>query len=511
MSTKRIFICILLCCMRSFFVQATVFYVTPSGAGSMNGSSWTNAAPAANLQSMINAAIASDAVWVACGTYLPTTGTNRAVSFSMKTGVAVYGGFQGIEITLGDRDLSCGPCSVLSGEIGAPGISDNSYKVVSNQLLDSTAVIDGFVIRDANDNRSPTNNGNGLGGGMYNHGFNPGGYCHPTVRNCVFINNRASWGAGAFNNGYTGGNAEPTYINCVFYQNHAYVEAGGMDSYGVGGNASPKVINTIFYGNTSATNVGAMYAWGGNSGGNCHPLLINCVFANNSAQNGYCGAFIADNLDENGSTSSGSCTVTLRNCIVWNNAATGVGPQFYVKGNGAQIIATYSDIDMTGQNTPHIISGAGTGNLNTNPLFINLANAIGADNCWMSADDGLRLQNNSPCIDAGNNSGIYATDLAGDPRLSGSFVDMGAYEFQASTGFISYQSNEEKIFPNPARDHFILKTKEKSGSLSIYDSKGQEVYRGRFDQANPRIDISLLPSGMYLLVTESVRAKFVKD
>jgi len=238
-------------------------------------------------------------------------------------------------------------------------------------------------------------------------------------------------GGGAFNNAYNNCETNPTYINCIFYQNHAYEEAGAFDTYAVGGTARPVLKNCLFYENTSDSNVGAMYAWGGN-GGSCHPELTNCVFVNNDATNGYGGAFIADNQDESGGTASGSCSVTLQNCILWNNTATGIGQSFYVRGNAdAEVIATYSNIDMNDQVSPHVISGSGVGNIDIMPLFQNIMDGDGVDECWFSDDDGLQLQEMSPCVDSGDNNDVSSTDILGNNRVGGPTVDMGSYESQA--------------------------------------------------------------------------------
>lgn len=496
---------------------AATWFVTPSGNGSMDGSSWNNAAPGTDFQAIIDNAMPNDEVWVACGTYLPTTTLDRNISFHQRNGVAIYGGFQGNEIALSERNINCGPCSILSGEIGNPGEADNSYTVMYNADLDSTAILDGFTIRDGNDDRSPTSAGNGLGGGLYNHGFNPLGFCHPTIRNCIFTNNRASWGAGAFNNAYNGGDTRPTYANCIFHHNHAYIEAGGMDTYAVGGNGAPTVINSIFYENTSATNVGAMYAWGGNAGGSCTPTLINCVFANNSAQNGYGGAFIADALDESGGTSSGFCRVTLHNCIVWQNSATGTSPQFYVRGSNAEVVATYSDISLTGQSGDHVLTGSSTGNIDVVPMFMDIMDGDGPDDCWFTEDDGLRLDSSSTCIDAGDSTMAYSSDLAGADRVVGGNVDMGAYEWMPSTmTAISQPELTFQLFPNPASERVHLAgLRGREEQVEVVNSLGQVVLRAidmeQLGRGHLRFSLETLKSGLYIVRVGGMSKKLLVE
>ena len=434
----------------SNITHATTRYVTPSGAGSMNGSNWANAYAGTSLQTAINSSSDGDEVWVATGTYFTTMGMDRSISFSMKNGVAIYGSFIGTENSLTDRALTNGLTSTLSAEIGSAGILDNSYHTIHNTSgLSATAIIDGFIIRDANDSRAATTT-EGLGGGIFNDGSN-GGNCSPTIRNCVISNNQAVFGAGIFNSGYYG-TSNPTILNCVIANNFATTGGGGIDNFGLVGNASPSIINCIIYNNTATQRAGGMYNWGGN-GGNATPSVLNTIFVNNSATDG--GAVVCDNLDANGFSISGTSNPNFKNCIFWGNTASGTSPQFYILGS-ATFVATYTDINLSGQSSPHTVSGAGTGNINSDPLFNNISVGNGTDGKWMTVDDGLQLQNLSPCVNIGDNTGTYSTDILLKSRIMTTTVDMGAYELDPTA--LPVQMLNFYVKTNDDKNHLLWAT-----------------------------------------------------
>jgi hypothetical protein len=422
-----------LCILSLFFVSfsqsghSAIRYVTVAGGLAMDGSNWANAYPGNSLQVAIDASAPGDEVWVAAGTYKTTAGIDRSISFVMKNGVTIYGSFAGTETTLSQRILTNGLTTILSGEIGVAGIGDNSYHTISNTGLNNTAVIDGFIIRDANDNRTPTVT-DGLGGGIYNNGSGAGNSCNPTIRNCVITNNQAVFGAGIFNSGYNGGVSTPLISNCVIANNIATTGGGGIDNFGVLGNASPVITNCVIYNNTAVERAGGMYCWGGTNG-NANPIVLNTVFANNSAIDG--GAVVSDRLNASGIGSSGNSNPNFRNCIFRGNTASGTGPQFFILG-GATFTATYTAIDLVGQTSPHTVSGAGTGNTTVDPSFINIGLGAGPDGNWITADDGLQLSGvSSACYNSGNNTGVPAIDILSNNRIALGTADMGPYELNS--------------------------------------------------------------------------------
>ncbi len=410
----------------------TIHYITPNGAGLMNGNSWDNALPGISLQLTIDAALAGDSIWVSCGSYRPTTSNDRSLAFHMRNNVSIFGSFNANEALVSEREFTCGPCSILNGNIGNVNVAtDNSYTIIVNIGLDHSAILDGFEISGGYDNRSINSIEAGLGGGIYNGGSGAGGEggnCSPTFRNCTIINNYAGYGAGMFNNGHHNGNSEPNLSNCIFANNRASVGGGGMDSYGWdNGNVAPSLTNCLFYGNISDDRAGAMYCWGGR-GGNCNPTIVNSAFINNTSPN-IAGGIIVDNSDDLDGLPpfNGNAVIDISNSILWGNTS-GSGPQFFILGTG-NFNAVYSNIDTVGQTLAHPISGPGTGNIFINPQFQNINNAIGNDGCWMTLDDGLKLQIISECINAGNTSLGVSPELSFNSRISGAAIDIGPYEF----------------------------------------------------------------------------------
>ena len=252
----------------------TRLYVNAAATGTADGLTWATAFT--DLQQALTYADVSNLteIWVAGGTYKPTPGTDRTVSFAMLPNVAIYGGFAGTEQNLTDRVLTYPGSTTLSGDIGTAGDNtDNSYHVVNNPSgLTTTAILDGFVITGGNaDGGFPDDSG----AGMYNSSSSP------TIRNCMFRSNTAGGTGGAMFNDNQQGASSPVCINCSFQDNHA-TNGGAVFNKTFGGNNSPTFVNCSFQGN-SAGSGGAIYITGNSGTTNCK--LINCVLFNNGGAN----------------------------------------------------------------------------------------------------------------------------------------------------------------------------------------------------------------------------------
>ena len=184
-------------------------YVDKDATGLDDGTSWTDAF--VDLQDALAIAVFGDEIWVARGTYKPTSGTDRFATFRLVDGVKMYGGFAGTESQLSERDESFR--SRLSGDIGSATLLDNCYTVVNGDSVSELTVLDGFVVKFGYHGvLSPVEDGAGI------HIENGS----PTIRNCAFrLNTARSRGGGAYIR-----NSSSTFTKVSFCQNSANIGGG---------------------------------------------------------------------------------------------------------------------------------------------------------------------------------------------------------------------------------------------------------------------------------------------
>jgi hypothetical protein len=429
MQTRLTAVAALLALAASAPSVAAIRYVDAGLAtGANNGTSWLDAYQGVGgLAAALTASVAGDEIWVKAGTYKPTTGTSRTVFFTMKTGVAVYGGFAGNETALEQRDWRTN-VTVLSGDLlsndsGASNLTDNSYHVLVGTGATATAIVDGFTVKGGNANGATASNYDKGGGILI---VSSGA---PTIRNCVFQGNRCTFGGGA---GYIFG-AQATFSDCQFIDNVGGSYGGAFDT----NNVTSTFRRCVFKGN-SAARAGAFETYGGGN-----TTFENCLFTANRATGSGGGAAIwigvsssivraysctfaanvATSVAGGVNTTSGG-TLNAYNCIFWSNTGPGgTTAANQVNAGGGTNLVQYS-----------IVQGGftGTGNANADPLFMDA-----------SAGD-YSLQGSGPAVDSGSNSlfptGGMTIDLAGGARYwdmpgvadtgvgSAPIIDRGCYE-----------------------------------------------------------------------------------
>lgn len=475
-----------------------IIFVTPTGSGLRNGTSWANAMEL--QEAMDTAATFTDRtpyIYVKKGTYTGNqSGTN---SFEIKPNVRAYGGFNGNEpadYDLNDRTQANINQTILFGS--------NSRRVLyqSADFTETTAsVFDGFTIRGGTVNTA------GEGGGAYIRK-----YC--TLQNCTFTANNAAIsgsesninrrGIAVYNNG-------GTIDNCQIYSNTITLSGTGSSYYvyGVGVyNNNGTICNSDIYNNTVnySGNIGSGWnVYGGgiydNGSGNIHHNQITrnsavngggiylnnrakveyCIISNNTTRGNGGGIFlyntpssvfshclISNNnaggtgggvYDSYAKTTFTHCDIvrnsavtnagglytnsgtTLKNSIVWGNKVGANHNQMASNSNyftcmNSAVQGGYSGaIALEAEN-----SGTGVGY----PMFANPTAEAGAD--ANNAIGDWTLLNGSVCANMGNNDFVTTeTDLGGNARIQQGRVDIGAYESPYSIAYALHPQAESNI------------------------------------------------------------------
>jgi hypothetical protein len=325
------------------------------------------------------------------------------------------------------------------------------------------------------------NNSTFWGGGVYtgNDSSNPTIISHNTISN-----NTCS------NDAYAGG------IFC--YVSHATVTYNMVTNNSCSSGAGIKILvgNPVISNNLIANNTASGST--GIGGGICcasnNVALTNNTIVNNSASNG------------GGIYFSGNTSPSINNCILYGNTASIDGAQVYLQDQTCQPNFYYCDIQgdlpAFGLNG-NVYTGTYNNTINSNPFFISPSGGSGSGFNGLAAD--WSLSSISPCVNTGNPAGPYpSTDLAGNTRIYGTVIDMGAYELQSPSG-ISYNtiSNPVHLYPNPANEQCIIETSTTEiQTIELFDSDGRRVFSKSLT-GNAIINLAMLDEGIYTLTVKT--------
>lgn len=420
--------------------QSKIYYVSSRATDTGDGSSWANAT---TLTKALDKAVAGDQIWVQG--FKTLTGDNLYVApkegFAVKSGVQLYGGFAGTESRLSQRVTLGKPYqlkyrSVLSGDIqkndtvGSVDLifpangtrSDNATHVLSVNLDPTQAsgnnntyptVINGFSI--GNGQAAGTGDA-GKGGGIYVYGDNNKGGVF-RIERCFLISNYATQGGAVYVDASVKSvNGETSLINQSVVFNNAAGDRAAVENQAGGiylaGEAT--VVNTSIFNNG---NGGVRLSSGSK--------VVNATIARNT------GAGVD-------MTAGGSGDAHVYNSIIWGNT------QLYLQNDPGFRNSAYHEVVSSDPATPDENGNIYVAKENRGdkfgPMFDapSVKTSYDRDFNWRESAYPLWSWNvleGSVMIDKGNNDyydqNVYGSeDMAGNPRISGDRISVGAYEYQ---------------------------------------------------------------------------------
>ncbi|MFY0673188.1 MAG: hypothetical protein JXQ87_07275 [Bacteroidia bacterium] len=308
---RKLILVTIILIVNSSFLWASTIFVDKDASGNNDGTSWSDAF--VHLQDALAVASSGDDIWIADGNYYPDLGSgitkdHRDESFTVPSGITLYGGFNGSETVLNQRDYSTNVVT-LSGNIGNTNSHADNSKVILK--LSNNAVIDGLSISKGNgtsgsgvyiegatggvsaeilNSKFNSNIVSGNGGAIYIEGKDF--EVKVNISNCSFLQNQANNGGAIYANKVKHVSNNLTYglsiENCFFSTNNASAKGGAMYL-----NESVYSIDqSSFSSNLASSNGGAIHLVGCNDRSNISRgkryinLIFNSKFESNNGLNG---------------------------------------------------------------------------------------------------------------------------------------------------------------------------------------------------------------------------------
>lgn len=315
----------------------------------------------------------------------------------------------------------------------------------------------------------------------------------------VHIGNLSNWN-GSDSVDFT--NSFNRFTNCTFINTRPSL----MDNYGMCGfqafipshpetdSITLELINCLFVENVDSTIQG--YSSNGVMGlSDVDANIINCTFANNQAVNSQLGAsFNIINTSK----------VNIYNSIFYNNEPAEM-KIFYWEGDSYPELNIFNSLVMEGE--------LGIINEDGGILYYDITNIDSDPLFYEGPDFPYNLGNSSPCIDAGTLNlpewiELPATDLAGNPRIYGETIDMGAYEWNPTVSIKENNLNRKErslsVSPNPVSSSAHISAYSNSTNnlkIEVFGDNGQRVAKltdGPVAQGTMNIDWDINSNGIYL-------------
>lgn len=433
-------------------VDGTVIYVrSENGDDNNDGLSWSSAKK--TITAALNtASTATEAIWVAAGTY------NERVT--MKDGVNVLGGFAKIgnpdnKLDGVNRDISNANSNFMTIIDGQSGGRVLTQPANFNKLT----TWEGFVIQNGA-TKGDNADSNGAGVKLMSNGK----LKNSLVQNNTHTNTYSSWGSDTKSIGGGGISMSSGSIvdGCIIKANKTNKENNDRYTCGAGIHMNGgTLINSIVVDNVATSTNGAeWYNWGSNILGaavfiNSAGTFYNCTFAYNYGNTNGKSAVVGGVWDD-------SKNSKFYNCIFWGNAGNGTGGENTIQVGGPgysdggteaaankNLINCYASIAESSQTTSELWNNPdATFQMNIGSNDYN--QMISKAKANQPFDDNYKLLNNTTglhCINKGNNiyvedNDIYV-DAAGATRIQYCTVDKGAYE---SADAIQIKPDENGVY-----------------------------------------------------------------